>query len=93
MNIQARSNRVTPWPSNHTYIDSTSVKIYFVTSLFSRRAHTVLTLLIFIAFMVYVAVFEDPDAHDNDYNFKRFVHHTAILSDFESVFHQPSTSL
>ena len=40
---------------------------------FSRRAHTVLTLLVFIAFMVYVAVFEDPGAHDNAYNFKRFV--------------------
>jgi len=36
-----------------------------------RRAHTVLTLLVFAAIMVYVAVYEDPSSHDRDYNIKR----------------------
>ncbi|XP_067935492.1 phosphatidylserine synthase 2-like [Watersipora subatra] len=43
------------------------------TMTFFWRAHTVLTLVVFLASMVYLAIFEDPTLHDNSYNFKRGV--------------------
>lgn len=56
-----------------------------IVCLYCRRAHTVLTLVIFCAIMVYVAAFEDPSLHDNAYNFKRYCscwHYAVMLKVF-----------